>query len=112
MYYFVPERIKCVLRVVGIDLLFCICATTGVDQAAGTAPLQRNIEPASEASAFEEAFGSLNLMKASKQTGDNMDIDMDSSRPRWRQLFDAPSHALPAPSSLAQAFLRLVTTSE
>jgi len=72
---------------------------------------QRHPEPATEASAFEEAFGSLDLI--SKPAGDSsMDIDMESSKPRWRQLFDAPSHALPAPSSLAQAFLRLVTTSE
>lgn len=70
-------------------------------------------EPAMASSAFEEAFGSLDLINnKSKLTSDSMDVDMGPLTQRWRKLFDAPSHALPAPSSLAQAFLRLVTTSE
>jgi hypothetical protein len=64
-------------------------------------------------SAFEAAFGPMDqLVSSSKQQqqadGKDMDVDVDLSRPRWRQLFDAPSHALPAPTVLAQMFLRLV----
>ena len=39
---------------------------------------------------------------------DGMDVDEDPTKPRWRQLFDAPSHALPPPTALAEAFLRLI----
>jgi len=37
-------------------------------------------------------------------------VDEDASQPRWRQLFDAPSHTLPAPMDLAASFLRLITS--
>lgn len=59
-------------------------------------------------SAFEAAFGVLEVPQQQQTLG--MDIDADLTRPRWQQLFDAPSHTLPAPTALAQAFLRLVTT--
>ncbi|GAX72998.1 hypothetical protein CEUSTIGMA_g450.t1 [Chlamydomonas eustigma] len=66
-------------------------------------------------SAFEDAFGRLGVSTtASSGEAVAMEIDAQvgrSIRP-WRNLFDAPSHALPSASSLAQSYLLLVTASE
>ena len=80
---------------------------TGQNQAEeGTSSQRPDGQPG--VSAFEAAFGALEVQPRQQVQG--MDIDADPTRPRWKQLFDAPSHALPAPTALAQAFLRLVTT--
>ncbi|KAF5829957.1 hypothetical protein DUNSADRAFT_15275 [Dunaliella salina] len=63
-------------------------------------------------SAFEAAFGAAAVARK-QQHGEQdggMEVDEDSSQPRWRQLFDAPSHALPAPMDLAASFLQLITS--
>ena len=83
-----------------------MCPASGDQDEAGLLHQQPELP---KESAFESAFGALGLHPQAKH-GDSMDVDMDPSRPRWQQLFDAPSHALPAPTALAQAFLRLVTT--
>ncbi len=77
---------------------------------------ERPLQAEAEVSAYEAAFGALGSnggsQKAALDQQDAMDVDVDASRPRWKQLFDAPSHVLPAPTALAQAFLRLLTTEE
>ncbi len=65
---------------------------------------------AASASAYEAAFGPLPAPDQVASAMDVDDTDALSSAPRWKQLFDAPSHALPPPTVLAQSFLRLVTT--
>uniref|UniRef100_A0A7S3VT40 Uncharacterized protein n=1 Tax=Dunaliella tertiolecta TaxID=3047 RepID=A0A7S3VT40_DUNTE len=63
-------------------------------------------------SAFEAAFGAAAVTRKQQQEEEDagMEVDGDSSQPRWRQLFDAPSHALPAPMDLAASFLQLITS--
>lgn len=74
------------------------------------------IDTTSAPSAFEAAFGKLAAGPAAAAAGGGataMDVDGDvagGARPKWQALFDAPSHALPPPTVLAQAFLRLITS--
>ncbi len=84
-------------------------ASTGQPMASTTSQAGGAQTAEAQVSAFEAAFGSLSAPPAGQQTQTGMDVDADPSRPRWKQLFDAPSHALPPPSALAQAFLRLIT---
>lgn len=65
--------------------------------------------PTTEISAFEAAFGDIGARSGNGALIDGMDVDLDPTRPKWQQLFDAPSHALPAPTALALTFLRLVS---
>lgn len=61
-------------------------------------------------SAFEAAFGALTAAQPSTGEDTEMADAAGSGKPKWRALFDAPSHALPPPTALAQAFLSLLTT--
>lgn len=63
-------------------------------------------------SAFEAAFGALAVApsKAGAEGEDGVGAGgHPGGVPRWRALLDAPSHALPPPTMLANAFLTLLT---
>ena len=69
-------------------------------------------------SAFEEVFGKIHPLAVGQSAKGDIDedaMDVDSAAlatsTKLRQaLFDAPSHALPPPTDLASAFLRILTT--
>lgn len=86
-------------------------------------PSQASTEPQpASLSAFEAVFGPQSLASAdgadlkraaqallsSNSGGSDVD-DAFVAEQRWRKLFDAPSHALPPATALAQAFLLLLT---
>ncbi|GLC42212.1 hypothetical protein PLESTB_000643100 [Pleodorina starrii] len=84
-----------------------------LDAALPQGPLERD----QSLSAFEAAFGRPTVH--ANGTAAPMDVDGAAAamttvggRPRWAELFDAPSHVLPPPAALASAFLTtLLTTS-
>lgn len=97
------------------------------------------VASAEDEGAFEAAFGSLSALRKRLQAqsavlaADAMDVDSNAgghasssslhggviggqgvkgAAPSWAPLFDVPSHALPPPTLLAQAFLTMLTTAE
>ncbi|EFJ41335.1 hypothetical protein VOLCADRAFT_107736 [Volvox carteri f. nagariensis] len=89
-------------------------------QGRAATPLERG----QQLSAFEAVFGRTTGRQEAGGPGGAapMDVDMaavaagagsgSGGRPRWAQLFDAPSHVLPPPTALASAFLTLLTTAD
>ncbi|GLI71536.1 hypothetical protein VaNZ11_016768 [Volvox africanus] len=72
-------------------------------------------------SAFEAAFGKPMVPDKASGAAAPMDTDVPAGaatvpavggRPRWADLFDAPSHALPPPTALADSFLKLLTSTD
>ncbi|KAG1668638.1 hypothetical protein FOA52_002492 [Chlamydomonas sp. UWO 241] len=109
-----PERMSPLLVLTESRTYTYVGGEGGGDGGASAAPAAAST--ADEPSAFEAAFGSLG-QKAPGAAGADagaaaMDVDVATGGPRWRKLFDAPSHALPPPTTLAQAFLQLVTSSD
>ena len=69
-----------------------------------------------ELSAFDAAFGKVQVpdqAPGTKVDPDAMEVDasvLAASTKLKQALFDAPSHALPPPTALASAFLRILTS--
>ncbi|GFR41531.1 hypothetical protein Agub_g2190 [Astrephomene gubernaculifera] len=82
--------------------------------AAGAAPSQVLLDQ-QPLSAFEAAFGREQLPTTAAGAAP-MEVDGGAAavggKPLWAALFDAPSHVLPPPTALANAFLSLLTTSD
>jgi hypothetical protein len=96
----------------------CAAPLAGTPLPAAT-PLPGPAAVRTELSAFEAAFG-----KPPETTAGPMDLDLGTTlvplataatvggRRPWAELFDAPSHVLPAPAALASAFLSLLTAAD
>lgn len=90
---------------------------TPLDEAA-MALLQQGVAEQQQPYGFEAAFGPMGKSQqhagaaAMEVDGGHAGTDGQASQPKWRSLFDAPSHVLPTPTVLANAFLSLIMTAD
>ncbi|GIL68600.1 hypothetical protein Vafri_21848 [Volvox africanus] len=100
---------------------YSLAAVPGSKALLNPATSRGALESVPALSAFEAAFGKPTIPDKADGAAASMDMDVPGGaatvpgvggRPRWADLFDAPSHVLPPPTALANSFLKLLTSTD